>query len=630
MKISYRELNTFFDNKLPSVEEVIHAFTFHAWEIEDVETRGDDTIMDVKVLPDKSAWALSYRGIAKDLSVILDIPLTFDPFASPATLLPHDADLTVRLDTEACTRYTASRIEGVTVGPSPTWLKEALEAVGQRSINNIVDATNYVMFRLGQPLHAFDAGKLAGTRIGVRFANLNEQITTLGGDELVLSSDDVVIVDDTSDTPIGIGGVKGGMQASIDTETTNIILESAHFDAVTIRKTAQRLKLRTDASKRFENGIVGEVVPFALKSVTELILDIAGGELRGYVDTGVIEKEVRPVIVNFDKVNRVLGLTLRPDQVTKIIEQFGYSYVLEAESVSITPPFERTDLLIQEDFIEEIGRVHGYDHVEAIVPEPIPVTEINATFFYSNALRESLVAQNFSEVLTSSFREKDVVALANAFASDKGYLRSSLRRNMEEVLAKNAHNGDLLGLQEIRAFEIGTVFLDKGEELHIVLGVCGPNGYKEKVHGPILKTGMEQVDAVFPESLTWSVENGIAEASLTDAIREASVPSSYTPVTHTLSATYAPYSPYPFVSRDIAFWVSEDTTIEEIEKTIRAHAGALLIRLSLFDEFTKEGRVSYAFRLVFQSFDKTLTDAEILPAMEAVAVALQNQGFEIR
>lgn len=630
MKISYRELNTFFDNKLPSVEEVIHAFTFHAWEIEDVETRGNDTIMDVKVLPDKSSWALSYRGIATDLSVILDIPLTSDPFSSPVALEPHDADLTVRRDTPLCTRYTASRIERVTIGPSPLWLKEALEAVGQRSINNIVDATNYVMFRLGQPLHAFDAGKLAGTAIGVRLATEGERITILGSEERALTKEDIVIVDAVSDTPIGIGGVKGGMQASIDPETTHIILESAHFDAVTIRKTAQRLKLRTDASKRFENGIVAQVAPIALKAVTELILDIAGGELRGYVDTGVIEKEVRPVTVFFEKVNRVLGLALSSDQITKIIERFGYSYAREENVIHITPPFERTDLTIQEDFIEEIGRVHGYDHVEAIVPEPIPVTEINSTFYYSNAIREVLITQNFSEVLTSSFRDHDVVALANAFASDKGYLRSSLRSNMEEVLAKNAHNGDLLGLQEIRAFEIGTVFLKESEELHIVLGVCGPNGYKEKVHGPILKTGMEQVDAVCGNPLTWNVENGIAEASLTYAIGKAPLPSSYTPVTHTLTTTYAPYSPYPFVSRDIAFWVSEGTTIEEIEKTIRAHAGTLLTRMSLFDEFTKEGRVSYAFRLVFQSFEKTLTDAEIVPPMEAVTQALQNQGFQIR
>lgn len=630
MKISYKELNTFFDNKLPSPEDVIMAFTFHAWEIEDVETRGGDTIMDVKVLPDKSSWALSYRGIAKDLSVVLNIPLSFDPFSSPVSLLPHDEELKVRIDTPACTRYIASRIEGVTVGPSPLWLKEALESVGQRSINNIVDATNYVMFRLGQPLHAFDVGKLAGTEIGVRFTTHGEPITTLSGDELILTEEDVVITDGTSDTPIGIGGVKGGMQATIDSETTNIILESAHFDAVTIRKTAGRLKLRTDASKRFENGIVHEVAPIALKAVTELILDIGGGELRGYVDTGFVEKEVHPVTVYFEKINRVLGLTLSPDQITKIIERFGYAYALEGDRVHITPPFERTDLVIQEDFIEEIGRMHGYDHVEAIVPEPIPVTEINPTFFYTNAIREALTTQSFSEVLTSSFRDHDVIALANAFASDKGYLRSSLQKNMEEVLTKNAHNVDLLGLKEIRAFEIGTVFNTEGEELCIVLGVSGANGYKEKNHEAILKEAMEQVDSIFAKPLTWKVENGIAEASLTSAIEDAPSPSMYEPLVETMTATYAPYSPYPFVSRDIALWVSEDTTIEEIEKIIRTHAGALLARLSLFDEFTKEGRVSYAFRLVFQSFEKTLTDADVIPPMEAVTFALQNQGFEIR
>ncbi len=201
---------------------------------------------------------------------------------------------------------------------------------------------------------------------------------------------------------------------------------------------------------------------------------------------------------------------------------------------------------------------------------------------------------------------------------------------MEEVLTKNVHNVDLLGLTEIRAFEIGTVFLDEGEELHIVLGVRGSAGYKEKTHGQILKEGMEQVDAVFEKPLMWKVEIGIAEALLNDAITHAPIPSQYEPLTNILSATYASYSLYPFVSRDVALWVPEGTTAKEIETLIRAQAGSLLARVTCFDEFIKEGRVSYAFRLVFQSLEKTLTEAEIVPPMEAVTVTLQNNGFEIR
>jgi phenylalanyl-tRNA synthetase beta chain len=271
MKINYRALNMFFDGKLPSPEVIAEQFTFHAWEIEEMEEKEGTTVLDVKVLPDKSAWALSHRGIAKDLSVILNIPLAHDPFGEAPVLEPKSTEISVELKSSKCRRYIAAHLKNVKVQESPEWLKSDLRALGQRPINNIVDITNYVMFGMGQPLHAFDAKKLSALKLGVRDARDGEKITTLTGDECTLSSADMVIVDGGSDAPVGIAGVKGGKAAEIDASTTEIIIESANFDPVSVRKTSQRLKLRTDASVRYENGVMPDLTAYGIRDAVKFL-----------------------------------------------------------------------------------------------------------------------------------------------------------------------------------------------------------------------------------------------------------------------------------------------------------------------------------------------------------------------
>ena len=629
MKVSYNWLNKYFDGKLPAAEAVAEAFTFHAWEIEEIEKKDGDTVLDVKVLPDKAMWGLSHRGIAKDLSVILNTPLSKDVLADKVSL-ETDSTINIVLETNDCRRFAAARIAGVKVGPSPEWLQTALEAIGQRSINNIVDASNYVMFDLGQPSHAFDAKQVGISGFKVRNARAGEKLIGLDQIEYTFSEADTVICRNDTDEILSIAGLKGGQHSGISPDTTEVIIEVANWDPLITRKTGQRLKLRTDASRRYENGIVPEMVPYGLRAVVDLILEIAGGEIKGYSETINNTTVVKPVDVSLSKINSVLGLSLTTNEVSDILDRFGWQYTTANDEFSITPPFERTDLVIPEDVIEEVGRIYGYQHIIAITPNPVPLLEVNKRFYYSEVVRDTLITLGFSEIYTSSFRESDEVKLANAFAADKGYLRSTLLKNMSEALAKNAPNADLLGVRQIRIFEIGTVFNSSGEHLMLSIGVQSPSGYKTKSDEPALQEALKSLNEALGQTIQEDNEGGMIEINLGVLIDQLPAVSNYQSYIATPDITYRPFSSYPAIVRDIAMWVSNEEDGADITSTLKVAAGSLCVRITLFDRFEKDGRISYAFRLVFQSSDRTLTDNEINPVMEKVYESAKERGWEVR
>ena len=258
MIVSYKWLQRYFDTVLPVPEELAEKLTFGAFEIEGIEKKGDDTMIDVKVLPDRACYALSHRGIAKEISTLFGLEMRDPLRASYPELMPKTKEISINNEDDKCTPYyAAALIKGVKIAPSPVWLKEHLESVGQKSINNIVDATNFVMLDIGTPLHAFDSDKFSG-QIGVRAAKDGEKIILLGGQEKTLTKEMTVITDMKADKPIAIAGVKGGMHAELTSATTNVVLEAAKFDPTRTRKTAAALSLKTDASKRFENNIAIE------------------------------------------------------------------------------------------------------------------------------------------------------------------------------------------------------------------------------------------------------------------------------------------------------------------------------------------------------------------------------------
>lgn len=609
MKISRDWLQTFFDTPLPDTKAFGDALTFHVFEIEASEKFGhrmsefEDEVLDVKVTPNRGHDCLSHRGIAKELSAVLNMSMKSDPLrnygsATSIILKPKTAAVSVSLEnSQLCARYVAGYIRGVKVGPSPEWLRISLEAVGQKSINNVVDATNFVMFNLGQPLHAFDAGKLTKRNekyaISVRNAKAGERMLALDDKEYKLSSDNLVIVDANAETPIGIAGVKGGKPTGIDGKTMDIIIESANFDGVSVRRTARALKLSTDASERFQQLLSPELAAYGIRAAADLIVQLAGGEVVGFADAYPKPQEKREVNISLERVNGILGTKFTKSDIADVFKRLDLPFVGKESLFTVDIPFERLDLEIPEDLVEEVGRIIGYDKIPTTELPPFPKKpEINRNFYAAEHAREDFISKGYSEVYTSIFADTGERVVLNKVDSVKPYLRATLVDGLKDAFEKNNRNKDLLGLKEVKIFEIGTVWRD-GKEV-MMLGTAGPIG----VHEEALPISGDTIS------------------------RYGDLPLSTT-------ERYQPFSKYPFIVRDISLWVPAGTAPEHVLETL-ARAGKLLVRSALFDSFEKGGRKSFAFRFVFQSFEKTLTDAEVSGIMEHVNSAVAKKGWEVR
>lgn len=617
MKVSLKWLQTYFDAPLPSAHELADALTFHAFEIEE-ET---DTMLDVKVLPNRSADCLSHRGIAKEISAILNLPLNHDPLREPVPEYAATVSPSILLHVQnerTCTRYSAALVQGVKVGPSPAWLKEALETVGQRSINNVVDATNYVMLDIGQPLHAFDAKKLGekdGRRaLGVRAAREGEEFTSLTGERYTLTPAVSLIVDGAHDVPLALAGIKGGKAAELTTETTDLIIESANFDGTTTRRSAQLLRLWTEASMRFQNRPSPELVGYGMRDVLALIQEVAGGEVVGLADTYPTKQPtIEPVVTSREHVNGRLGTEYTDQDIESVFTRLDLSFVRLSVSETqegglwaVTPPFERTDLTIPEDLVEEVGRIMGYDTLPPTELPPIVGKPDQNRYRGIERIKDQLVEQGFIEVSTQSFAKKGDITLANPLDVAFPALRASLEENLVAALAKAKYVAPLVlePKQKPKLFEIGTVFPKEGEHVEL------------RMTEQALDRGEFATDDVLRD------EKLIAFGT------------DYAPKQYELGA-FTPYSAYPFITRDVSCWVLGKTGAEkELEHVIRDNAGKLLIRLSQTDVYPahaiEDSKISYTYRLVFQSYDRTLTDGEVNAIMEQIYTALRNEEYDIR
>ncbi len=638
MKVSYQWLQRYFDKKLPKPEELAEALTFHAFEIDGIEKIAGDTVLDVKVLPDRAHDCFSHRGIAKEISAIFEIPLLHDPLAEPTDLTPTTDKLKVWIDDRTLSpRYSAALIEGVKVGPSPQWLQELLQTIGQKPINNIVDATNFVMFDMGQPLHAFDAGKLSEKdghyMLGVRAAKSGEKIETLDGKSYELTPTDSLIINGHRDHPVGIAGIKGGKAAEINNKTKDIIIESANFAHVPIRKTSTRLKLRTDASVRFEHELSPELTAWGIQEAAKLIIDLAGGTLVGFADEYPLPQGAHRIEVTPALINNKLGIALTSKEVEKLLTRLALSFQKKGDVFAISVPQERLDLKIPEDMVAEVGRLFGYEHVTPVVPDPLTEEDISKRFYYAEKIRHLFEHGGYSEVITTSFARKGGVRLVKSVASDRECLRSSLRENLLESLKQNRYNADLLGLSEVQMYEIGTVFKKEKEAYHLAWLVDGRKDKKE-VMQHMLQLLVDNLGLPLSSCADCIVTEGtddVVELNIGEIIDRLPAPTTHSVAElHPLTA-YRPFSPYPFVLRDIAMFTPTGSgSKEEAETVIKEHVGPLLARLRLFDEFKKGEKTSYAFRLVFQSMERTLTDVEVGKIMEEVTKALTEKGYEIR
>ncbi len=613
MFISREWLQLYFEAPLPGAGIISDALTFHSFEIDAVEPvkertpieglgKAIDYVLDVKVTPNRGHDALSHRGIAKELSAILNIPIVNDPLQDMPLLEPITDRLLVTIHEDAlCPRYIACLMEDIEVGPSPDWLKTRLEALGQRSINNIVDATNFVMFNIGQPLHAFDAAKLHAKEgvysIDVRRANAGETIVSLDEKEYTLNETTLLIVDRVSDTPLGIAGVKGGKASGIDASTKNIIIESANFHGVSVRKTAKALNLVTDASQRFQQVLSPELAAFGMRSVVDLIREIAGGSVVGFKDVYPSPVNTSEVTFTTAHTTKLLGMTVTSDEIRATLTRLDYRFAEDAEGeFRVTPPIERIDLTIPEDLIEEIGRLLGYEKISALELPPAEKSRgMHATYSISEAVRDKLILEGYSEVYTSVFSDKGDRAVLNKVDSLRPYLRSNLSDALKEAYTKNLPHKDLLGLKEVKLFEIGSVW--KGEEEYVAVATIDSKKSEEKK---------------ITEFLSQVSDTTIEALSISETER------------------YQTFSRFPSITRDIALWVPNDVSAIEVRNMIAQSVGPLMARIDLFDEFAKGNKISYAFRIVFQSPERTLTDDEANAAMQLVYSAAQVLLWEVR
>jgi len=474
MKISYNWLKWYIP-EAPNADKLADIITYHLAEVENVEHRvfnnEKDWVFDIKILPNRAHDLLSHQGVARELASLLNIKYV-DP--TPKYKIPESkpTELKIEINTSHCRRHVGRVVRNIKVGSSPEWVKNHLESIGQRSINNIVDATNLVMFNCGQPTHAFDMDKVKGLKLVIRQAKNEEKIIPLGGGEKILK-DSMMVIADGEGNPLDIAGIKGGTNAELTIATKNIILESDNFDPVSIRKTAQALNIFTDARKRFENDLSPELGPYAMLELSALIAEMCPEAIfEDIVDVYPKKQEERKLSFSAEKISKILGLTVSEKEIEDILKRYVFKYVLKNGEFEIVVPAMRLDLVIEEDIAEEIGRILGYDKVLPLIPKINFTPKVNEVYTKISLVRNKLLSDGYSEVMTTSFREKGEVSVL-ASASDKNFLRANLSDGLKESLKLNNFNAPLLGLSEVKIFEIGTVFGKKGEEINVAYNEAG-------------------------------------------------------------------------------------------------------------------------------------------------------------
>ncbi|KKU53033.1 MAG: Phenylalanine-tRNA ligase beta subunit, partial [Candidatus Moranbacteria bacterium GW2011_GWE2_47_10] len=427
----------------------------------------DDASIEVDVLANRAHDALSHVGMAREIAAVEKRKLDYD-YEVLVLAKKKTKKLKVTIsDKSICSRYIGAVLENVKVGDSPQWLRNRLEKSGIRAINNVVDATNFVMLELGQPLHAFDCEKV-GKEIVVRNAKEGEEIKILDGSAKKLNKEDIVIAD--REKAIALAGVMGGFDSGVTNVTTSIILEAANFDAPSIRRTRSRLALPTDAAIRFEKKIDPSLAEKAMVRVIEILEHISGGELEGVVDEYPKKAKYWSVKLDLDYVGRLLGEDVPVKRSKEILSLLGMKVKGSGKIVTVEIPTFRLDLETQEDLIEEIGRIYGYEKIKAVPPlAPVQSPVINEERFFERKLKNILVAEGFSEVYNYSFYgRKDAgiaelasikhVELENSLNADQNLMRVSLFPGLLKNVRENLKN-----FREFSIFEMGRVYWRNGD-----------------------------------------------------------------------------------------------------------------------------------------------------------------------
>lgn len=614
MIVSWKWLSRYVDLPMP-LEELQSRLALSGLNHEGTAAVEDDFAIDLEVTSNRGD-CLGHIGVAREISVLYDLPLRL-PLVDLPTDGNNDAALlsSVHNDfSDACPRYIARLIRGVRVGPSPEWLAEPLRAVGVNTINNVVDATNYVMLECGQPLHAFDFDRLAGQRIVVRPARQGETITAIDHRQYALDPSICVIAD--AQQAVAVAGVMGGQESEVGESTTNLLIESAVFDPLSVRRTARRLKLHSPSSFRFERRVDWHCLDWANRRVCEIIVGSGGGEVvSGAIDTAAELPEIVPVALRFSQLKRLLGIEIDRDQVLRILHALGCESVDEAAGqVSLRPPSWRHDLNRECDLIEEVARVHGYQRIPEDQPIKVAASAKRPFDTAVERLRDVMVAAGISEAMTPSVvtdkldemlspwtstpaLQTEVPMLEGARRLRRSLLPSLLRSRSSNWTSAALH-ADLFEIAHIylpgrsadelpvEQYTLGIVsgmdfFALKGviDEVAVRLGLPWPLRYEPfaadaasaapagmdrrwavAVHGAEQLLGyLSLVDASATGTLKMPGETTAAELSITALLEHAR-----------LVPTHRPVSPFPAITRDLNLVVDESVRWASLEAAIRA------------------------------------------------------------
>ncbi|MCK9578253.1 phenylalanine--tRNA ligase subunit beta [bacterium] len=470
MLVSYSWLNSFFKKPLPKPEKLAEVLTLHSFENENITVIKNDWLLNLDVLPDRAGDCLSHLGIAREISAILRQNLVYPQvkFKENPNLKTKDL-ITIEVKDKDCKRYISRIVNHVKIGPSPKWLQEKLIACGLNSINNIVDATNYVMLETGQPLHVFDYDKIADKKIIIKKAKAGEKVLLLKGEEITLDKTMLTISD--NEGTIAIAGIKGGKKAEIDERTQNIVLESANFTPKLISQTARKLNIRTDASIRFEHHLDPNLAEFAMDRLCTIISQVAGGDITsGKID--IYDEKVKPIKVKLeiDLLEKVLGISIPQKEIQIILNYLGFSSIqINKKLITVDVPTWRQDVVLKENLIEEIGRVYGYEKIAPAMPcVPITTAKKNEDLFWQNKLKETLKDIGWTEIYSYSFIGDEEVGFFNLEVEEiknpisvfLKYLRPTLMPQILKIAKEN-----LKSFKTIKFYELGKVFIKENKKV---------------------------------------------------------------------------------------------------------------------------------------------------------------------
>ncbi|HCU8328922.1 TPA: phenylalanine--tRNA ligase subunit beta [Staphylococcus aureus] len=641
----------------------------------------DDQVMEFDLTPNR-ADALSMIGTAYEVAALYNTKMTKPDTTSNELELSANDELTVTIENEDKVPYYSARVvHDVTIEPSPIWMQARLIKAGIRPINNVVDISNYVLLEYGQPLHMFDQDAIGSQQIVVRQANEGEKMTTLDDTERELLTSDIVITN--GQTPIALAGVMGGDFSEVKEHTSNIVIEGAIFDPVSIRHTSRRLNLRSESSSRFEKGIATEFVDEAVDRACYLLQTYANGKvLKDRVSSGELGAFITPIDITADKINRTIGFDLSQNDIVTIFNQLGFDTEINDDVITVQVPSRRKDITIKEDLIEEVARIYGYDDIPSTLPvfEKVTSGQLTDRQYKTRMVKEVLEGAGLDQAITYSLvskedatafamQQRQTIDLLMPMSEAHASLRQSLLPHLIEAASYNVARKN----KDVKLFEIGNVFFANGEgelpdQVEYLSGILTGDyvvnqwqGKKEMVDFYLAKGVVDRVSEKLNLEFSYRRADidGLHPGRTAEILLENKVVGFIGELHPTLAAdndlkrtyvfelnfdalmavsvgyiNYQPIPRFPGMSRDIALEVDQNIPAADLLSTIHAHGGNILKDTLVFDvyqgEHLEKGKKSIAIRLNYLDTEETLTDERVSKVQAEIEAALIEQGAVIR